>query len=294
MEDQNGKATAAVVDDTQIAPAAAGEKTAAERDAEEKARREAEVETPLESLSSICTVLAVGLFVMTFIFQNFVIPSGSMEKTLLIGDHVFVDRITLAPATSWAPFVHYRDVRRGDIIVFLKPNPVPPDPPDIVLVKRVIGLPGDRIHLVHGTVFLNGVEQTEPQAAKVRNDGDSSDAYSPARDDFPALGPPPESTEMWTQEMPSHVVGADLVVPPGKVFAMGDNRTHSLDGRFWGFVPRENILGRPMFNYWSFEATAEQMDEQNANFGTKVGAFFTTALHLFDKTRWSRTFHVIR
>ena len=84
-------------------------------------------ETALESLASICTVLAVGLFVMTFIFQNFEIPSASMEKTLLIGDHVLVDRISLAPPSHWAPFVHYRDVRRGDIIVFLKPHPETPD-----------------------------------------------------------------------------------------------------------------------------------------------------------------------
>ena len=91
---------------------------------------------------------------MTFVFQNFVIPSGSMEKTLLVGDHVFVDRITLAPPTKWAPFVHYRDVQRGDIIVFNKPNP---ETPDLILVKRAIGIPGDRIHLEAGIVYLNGV-----------------------------------------------------------------------------------------------------------------------------------------
>jgi signal peptidase I len=84
-------------------------------------------ETALESLASICTVLAVGLFVMTFIFQNFEIPSASMEKTLLIGDHVLVDRISLAPPSQWAPFVHYREPRRGDVIVFLKPHPETPD-----------------------------------------------------------------------------------------------------------------------------------------------------------------------
>src|ERR1700723_3421933 len=110
-----------------------------------------QTETPLESLASICTVLAIGLFVMTFIFQNFEIPSASMEKTLLIGDHVLVDRITLAPPAKWAPFVYYRDVRRGDVIVFLKPGY-----PDLFLVKRVIGIPGDRVHLHEGYVYLNG------------------------------------------------------------------------------------------------------------------------------------------
>src|SRR6516225_500593 len=97
------------------------------------AQGEEHKETPLESLASIATVLAVGLFVMTFVFQNFEIPSASMVKTLLIGDHVLVDRISLAPPAKWAPFTRYRDVQRGDIIVFLKPGE-----PDLFLVKRAI------------------------------------------------------------------------------------------------------------------------------------------------------------
>ena len=253
----------------------------------EKARSE----TPLEALSSICAVLAVGLFVMTFVFQNFVIPSGSMEKTLLIGDHVMVDRISFAPPTGWAPFVHYREPQRGDVIVFLKPNP---ETPDLVLVKRLIGVPGDRIHLSHGVVSLNGVPQNEPYAALPRENGDAEDAYNATRDDFPSQGAPYGSTEVWSQDLQSHLQNGDLVVPPGRVFAMGDNREHSLDGRFWGFVPRENILGRPLFNYWSFETSADAMDEQQANLGTRVGSFFSTALHFFDKTRWKRTLHLIR
>ena len=142
-----------------------------------------DTETALESLSSICTVLAVGLFVMTFIFQNFEIPSASMENTLLIGDHVLEDRITLAPPSHWNPLMHYREPRRGDIIVFLKPHP---ETPDLYLVKRCIGLPGDRIHLEHGVVYLNGVAQNEPYAQMPRDDGDPEDAYVPYRDDFPA------------------------------------------------------------------------------------------------------------
>ncbi len=248
-------------------------------------------ETPLEALSSLCAVLAVGLFVMTFVFQNFVIPSGSMEKTLLIGDHVMVDRISFAPPTRWAPFVHYREPQRGDVIVFLKPNP---ETPDLILVKRLIGVPGDRIHLSHGVVYLNGVAQNQPYAAMPRENGDAEDAYNASRDDFPSQGAPYGSTEVWSQDLQSHIQNGDLVVPPGRVFAMGDNREHSLDGRFWGFVPRENILGRPLFNYWSFETSASAMDEQQANVGSRVGSFFSTALHFFDKTRWSRTLHLIR
>src|SRR6202012_236995 len=145
--------------------------------------QQATEETPLEAFASICTVLVIGLFALTFIFQNFEIPSSSMEKTLLIGDHVLVDRITLAPATSWAPFVHYRPVQRGDIIVFLKPNP---ETPDLILVKRAIGIPGDRIHLRHGVVYLNGVAQNEPYAAMPTENGNFEDASQAYRDDFPS------------------------------------------------------------------------------------------------------------
>jgi signal peptidase I len=254
-----------------------------------------EHETALESLASICTVLAVGLFVMTFIFQNFEIPSASMENTLLIGDHVLVDRITLAPPAHWAPFVHHRDVRRGDVIVFLKPHP---ETPDLFLVKRCIGLPGDRIHLEHGIVYINGVAQNEPYAQMPRDDGDPEDAYIPYRDDFPSDLPGIEAqaaanqAALWAVDLPNHVDNGDLVVPPGTVFAMGDNRTKSLDGRFWGFVPRENIVGRPMFVYWSFETPADQIDK--SSFADRIGFMGHILIHIFDQTRWSRTFHVVR
>lgn len=212
-------------------------------------------ETPFEALASICTVIVVALFAFAFIGQNFEIPSASMQNTLLIGDHLLVDRETLAPPTKWAPFVHYRPVTRGDIIVFYKPNP---ETPDLILVKRVIGVPGDRIHLEHGTVFLNGVAQNEPYAIGPRDDGNSQHAYQRFRDDFPADVPGMSEqaslnhASLWALDLPNHVVNGEIVVPPGRVFAMGDNRTESLDGRFWGFVPDENIMGRPMFVYWSF------------------------------------------
>src|ERR1700744_4941529 len=173
---------------------------------------QAKEETPLEAFASICSVLVIGLFALTFIFQNFEIPSSSMEKTLLVGDHVLVDRTTLAPPTAWAPFIYYRNVRRGYIIVFFKPGE-----PDLYLVKRVIGIPGDRIHLRNGVVYLNGQPQKEPQAA-MPDYGN----YLPYRDDFPAV-PPTQSgdvTPPGAAELPSHIEGGDLVVPPGRYFAM--------------------------------------------------------------------------
>jgi signal peptidase I len=247
-------------------------------------------ETALESLASICTVLAIGLFVMTFVFQNFEIPSASMVKTLLIGDHVLVDRIALAPKTSWAPFVYQRDVRRGDVIVFLKPGE-----PDLFLVKRTIGIPGDKLHLRNGIVYLNGVAQNEPQAGMPAFDENPQHAFQAYRDDFPGVPPGPNEegqvTASWATDLPSHIVDGDLVVPPGKVFAMGDNRTESLDGRYWGFVPRENIVGRPLFVYWSFQTPADQINKQSM--AERLGFMAHILIHVFDQTRWSRTFHRI-
>jgi signal peptidase I len=250
-------------------------------------------ETPLEAIASICAVLVVGLFVMAFVFQNFEIPSASMEKTLLIGDHVVVDRVTLAPHTSWAPFVHYRPVKHGDIIVFLKPHP---ETPDLILVKRAIGLPGDHIHLQHGVVYINGVAQKEPYAIMPDTDPtDPQNAYEPPRDDFPsdpaAIGQEASDNNAayWAVDLPNHIQNGDIVVPPNTVFAMGDNRTESLDSRFWGFVPQENIMGRPLFVYWSFKTPASEANKTSMS--DRVGFMFHVLVHIFDQTRWSRTFH---
>jgi signal peptidase I len=247
----------------------------------EKTRQQVD-ETLLESLASYCTVIVLALFAFAFVCQNFEIPSGSMLQTILIGDHVLVDHITLSAKSKWTPFVHYREVRRGDIVVFIKPNES-----TLTLVKRVIGVPGDRIHLQDGVVFLNGKPQNEPLAAK-------ADFYFPYRDDFPNV-PVPDGigvTSLWAVELPSHVQGGDLVVPPGHYFVMGDNRPDSLDSRFWGFVPEENILGRPMFVYWSFVTPEDQVDK--TSLGERAGFYVHVVTHFLSDTRWSRTLHVIR
>jgi signal peptidase I len=251
-------------------------------------------ETPFEALASICSVLVVGLFILTFLAQNFVIPSGSMENTLLVGDHLVVDRITLAPPARWMPFTHYREPKRGDVVVFIKPVP-DPDPQTgkldyLFLVKRLIAVPGDHIHLHEGTVYINGVAQSQPQDGLETGSNLGEGIYL---DEFPSIAAAldPGATEQWSVEEPQHLVNGDLVVPEGKYFMMGDNRHNSLDSRYWGFVPRENIVGRPLFNYWSFK-TAEEQYEQTG-IGNTVSWMAHVALHFFSDTRWARTFHVV-
>ncbi|HUB29367.1 MAG TPA: signal peptidase I [Terracidiphilus sp.] len=242
-------------------------------------------ETPFEAVASICSVLVVGLFILTFLAQNFVIPSGSMEDTLLIGDHLVVDRITLAPPAKWMPLVYYREPRHGDVVVFLKPGY-----PGLFLVKRLIGVPGDHIHLRDGIVFINGVAQSQPHAKPT-----TPENHNDFLDEFPSVPPypqPDETPESWAVDFPNHVVDGDLVVPPGKYFMMGDNRHDSLDSRYWGFVPRANIVGRPLFNYWSFVTPENQYQE--TGLANNVAWMAHVALHFFTDTRWSRTFHIIR
>jgi signal peptidase I len=253
-------------------------------------------ETPFEALASICSVLVVLLFIQTFIAQNYAIPSGSMENTLLVGDHLVVDQITLAPPASWMPLIRYREPRRGDIVVFRKPvyqpgidAPGPNGTPHYTtLVKRLIGLPGDHIHLRNGIVFVNGVAQSQPYAQPT-----TPDNFSEFLDDFPSVPPSDiqETTESWDVAFPTYIQNGDLVVPPGHYFMMGDNRHNSLDSRFWGFVPRANIIGRPLFNYWSFKST--EADYEAPGIGNKIAWMGHVALHFFTNTRWERTFHVI-
>ncbi len=252
-------------------------------------------ETPFEAVASICSVLVVGLFILTFLGQNFVIPSGSMEDTLLVGDHLVVDRITLAPPAKWMPLVHYREPKRGDIVVFLKPvadpDPVDGSPTYPFLVKRLIGVPGDHIHLRDGIVILNGVAQNPPKEGR---EAPANPGEKDFLDEFPSIPPAQDAsaTEAWSVDAPNHIVNGDLVVPPGHYFMMGDNRHNSLDSRYWGFVPRENIVGRPLFNYWSFITPEDQYEQPGI--GNSLAWMGHVALHFLTDTRWKRTFHIIR
>ena len=235
----------------------------------------------MEFIASMAVVLVVGLFIITFNLQAFEIPSSSMEDTLLIGDHVFVDRDTMAPPTRWLPLIPYHTIRHGDIVVFLSPAEA-----GLYVVKRVIGVPGDRIHLQGGVVYINGVAQREPY---VLHDG-SVNAY---RDNFPNV-PPSDGTGVtpeWHLLMSSFMQNGDIVIPPGKYFCMGDNRDVSYDSRYWGFVPRENIIGRPMFIYWSFETPAGQY--LKTGIGDRIGFMARVVIHFFDMTRWHRMFKLV-
>ena len=219
------------------------------------------------------------LFATTSLVQAFVSPSASMERTLLIGDHVLVDKLIYAPSGPVSHLVlPYRDVRRGDIIVFRYPLDIKED-----YVKRAIGVPGDHIKLVNKQLWLNGHFVDEPYAIH------SSTMIDSYRDNFPA--PPNSPLQPSAIDMlENHVVDGELVVPPDTIFAMGDNRDDSSDSRYWGFVPRENIVGTPVIIYWSFEAPTA--DLTNGNIG--IDHIVDVVAHFFTKTRWSRTFRLIR
>ena len=240
-------------------------------------------ETPMEFIASTAVVLVIGLFIITLNMQAFEIPSSSMENTLLVGDHLFVDRLTLAPKSQWMPFVPYDSLHHGDIAVFYSPAE-----PELHLVKRVIGLPGDRIHLKNGEVYRNGEKLSEPYVIH------SIGNYDPFRDEFPSIEPPPNHDLWvdWQLTMEQHVQNGEIVVPPGTFFAMGDNRDVSRDSRYIGFVPFANVVGRPLFIYWSFETP----DGQYLKTGLADRAAFAgkVVTHFFTETRWKRMFRIIR
>jgi signal peptidase I len=242
-------------------------------------------ETTVEFLASLAAVLVTGLFIITFIVQAFEIPSSSMENTLLIGDHVFVNREQFAPRTHWAgPLIPYRGIRQGDIVVFLSPAE-----PGLYVVKRIIGTPGDRVHLRDGVVYRNGQKLDEPYVIHT-----SSDISNPYRDNFPAV-PPSEYNNVapeWQLTMKQYIQGDDIVVPADSYFAMGDNRDVSYDSRYWGFIPEPNVIGRPMFIYWSFETPPDQYLQKEVS--QRLGFLAHVVIHFFDETRWRRTFKPVR
>jgi signal peptidase I len=223
--------------------------------------------------------IALLLFATTTLVQAFVIPSASMVGTLLIGDHLLVDKLVYAPPGAISRhLLPYRDVRRGDIIVFRYPLDIKED-----YVKRAIGVPGDHIRFVNQQLILNGKPVNEPYTL---HSAAYPDLY---RDNFPTAPPNMPLRPRAAEMLENHVVNGELVVPPGFVFAMGDNRDDSDDSRYWGLVPRQNIEGTPLIIYWSFEAPTQ--DLTNGNIG--LDHIIDVVIHFPTKTRWSRTFKLI-
>ena len=221
--------------------------------------------------------ILILLFGTTALVQAFIVPTPSMDTTVMVGDHLLVDKLSYAPPGFLSKhFLPYTEPKRGDIIVFRYPMDIRQN-----YVKRVIGVPGDRIRVVDKTVYLNGKPLTEPYARHV------FPGTEPYRDNFPAepYGPVYDrARDMLAQ----HVTDGYLVVPPENYFAMGDNRDNSLDSRYWGFVPRENIIGKPLVIFWSYDAPTEDWVGNSGNH------FADLAKNFFVKTRWERTLKLVR
>ncbi len=236
-----------------------------------------------EACASLFRTVVVALFLLTFVLQPFLIPSESMEHTLLVGDFLLVNKQIFAPAgaakslTRWC--MPYRNIQRGDIVVFHHA-----DPP--YLVKRVVGVPGDRIRIEDGRVTVNGTILDEPYVAF------EPTSVSLFSDTFPAkMYTDPEVDPGWWREMQSFVHNGELVVPDGQYFVLGDNRNHSKDSRFWGFVPRQAIIARPLVIYFSVRRPSSTDVQRAAD--DRLGHDRELSTRLTGFARWKRIFRVV-
>jgi signal peptidase I len=222
--------------------------------------------------------ILILLFGTTTLVQAFIVPTPSMDTTVRVGDHLLVDKLSYAPAGAISKyFLPYTEPKRGDIIVFRYPIDIQQN-----YVKRLMGVPGDHIHLVNKVVYLNGHALNEPYTQHI------DPHMEPYRDDFPNGPMSPYVFPRGQEMLAKYVVNGELVVPPGYYFAMGDNRDNSSDSRYWGLVPRENIIGKPLVIFWSYDAPTEDWVDYNANH------FIDLAQHFFTRTRWDRTLKLVR
>jgi len=232
---------------------------------------------PRGAIAEWTVTIILLLFGTTTLVQAFVIPTGSMEDTLLIGDHLLVDKLAYAPPGPISKhLLPYSEIRRGDIIVFRYPIDVRQ-----TFVKRCVGIPGDRIRIENKQLIVNGKRVYEPYKVHKTSYFDSY------RDNFPSE-PNVRVYEPALDMLRNHVVNGEVVVPPNHYFALGDNRDSSLDSRYWGFVPRENIIGKPLIIYWSYDAPTENL----AN-SFSIEHISDLLVNFFSKTRWRRTFMLV-
>ena len=239
-----------------------------------------------EAAASLLRTIVVALFLLTFLLQPFLIPSESMEHTLLVGDFLLVNKQIYAPAGAPGDWIRhllpYRNVERGDVVVFHFPQD-----PKRFLVKRVVGVPGDRLRIQNGHVWVNGLPLNEPYVAF------EPAAINPFRDNFPAhLYTDPAVDPVWWKQMQSLTHDGELDVPAGQYFMLGDNRNHSYDSRSWGLVPRDAIVARPLVIYFSLRRPSTTDVQQASN--DRLGHDGELADKLAGFARWKRIFRVVR
>jgi signal peptidase I len=222
-----------------------------------------------EYFESIVIAVILAFFIRTFVVQAFKIPTGSMEENLLIGDHLLVNKFVFAPTASGVEraLLPVGTLARRDVIVFKYP-----EEPERDFIKRVIGLPGESVELREKKVYINGKPLDEPYVHFLQAPGSLSEYH--------------EVTSYDVRERYGPVT-----VPPNQYFVMGDNRDNSQDSRYWGFLPRENIKGKALVIYWSYEA--EREDYQEGGLGATLKGFASVFVHFFTRTRWDRMLHQI-
>jgi signal peptidase I len=238
-----------------------------------------------ETVRSLLVVL-VGVFcIRTFIAEATVIPTGSMEQTILIGDHVFLNKLLYGPRFPYTSLrvPPFKRIHRQEIIAFRYPRN-----PSVMFVKRVIGLGGDVVRISNKQVFVNGQALKEPYAQyQSYSMMTLRDNFPPSLDELETLPAMWGLDPNWAREMPGFIRNDGLLVPQGYLFAMGDNRDNSSDSRFWGFVPESNVVGEPLFVYWSYDAPSK--DWTNENLSSRVKFDLSILWNFIQKTRWSRT-----
>ena len=221
--------------------------------------------TVREYFESIVIAVILALFVRTFVLQAFKIPTGSMENNLLIGDHLLVNKFVYAPTATQLErtLLPIGTIHRGDVLVFKSPVE-----PERDLIKRVIGLPGDRLEQKEKKIYINGQPLDEPYVFFLeppRHNSELSEASS-SSDPRENYGP--------------------VTVPPNQYFMMGDNRDNSLDSRYWGFMPSDYVKGKAVLIYWSYESEREDYEDESA--GATIKGLASVFMHFFTKTRWDR------
>ena len=260
-----------------------------EAGAQEQTSTVAEVPQPLPpaptrsglySVQSLACTVVIAVFVITFVVQAFQIPSESMEKTLLVGDYLLVDKAHYGHSGVWSWLLPYRPIHRGDIIVFRYPVN-----PRQHFVKRVVAVPGDRVRLVDKHVYINGIRQNDAYAIFKSAWRDSF------RDEFPDGGLYGDrNSARWFVQARKLIADGELIVPADSYFVLGDNRDDSYDSRYWGFVPRENVVGRPLMIYWSMDHPETAMAGSVPS--GKLSSLTFDLTHFLSDLRWRRMLRI--